>query len=109
MFQLSTEYKYDMVGKLMELTNAEFVHLEVFSNVSRLEVLRKRYNGIKQLLRKVIFREFRELGQVSRTRALNVVCTHVLRFGCSCLSWTTGSRSLDAAPTAPTGPRGAET
>ena len=49
----------------MELVNAEFLHLDVFSKVSRFESLRKRYNTIKQALRKVIFREFRDLGQVS--------------------------------------------
>ena len=73
MLQLSSEYKYDKVGRIMELINAEFLHLEVFASVPRLEALRKRYNGIKQALRKVIFREFRDLGQVLFSYSISLV------------------------------------
>lgn len=48
----------------MDLVNAEFEHLDVFSNVPRIEALRKRYENIKQALRRAIFREFRDLPQV---------------------------------------------
>jgi hypothetical protein len=64
-YMLSAEYKYLNVARLMELINAELLHLEVFGNVSRIAALRKRRDAIKGMLRKVIFREFRDLGQLT--------------------------------------------
>ncbi len=48
----------------LEICNAELAHLEKFMSIPRLDQLKKRHDKIKRALRRKIFKDYREIGQV---------------------------------------------